>query len=177
VRSCLLRLLQLIARVLLGALVSLEVVRLVEALATIRRVPCSGLRNAKRLLTAAVADVTDMGKVTLCKPRRGFVASRDPPLDPQTTLPLRLHLTRRVAGPHRMRPRAGSIVPSVLPGCVHIGLMPVIKCRPIRRELCMWSPRQEFGPRGATETPACRLDVAVLYVEYSLADGRFIKLP
>lgn len=32
----------------------------------------------------------------------------------------------------------------------------------------MWSPRQEFGPRGATETPACRLDVAVLYVEYSL---------
>ncbi len=33
----------------------------------------------------------------------------------------------------------------------------------------MWSPRQEFGPREATETPVCRLDVAVLYVEYSLA--------
>lgn len=33
----------------------------------------------------------------------------------------------------------------------------------------MWPPRQEFGPRGATETPVCRLDVAVLYVEYSLA--------
>jgi len=32
----------------------------------------------------------------------------------------------------------------------------------------MWSPRQEFGPRGATEMPACRRDVAVLYVEYSL---------
>ena len=35
----------------------------------------------------------------------------------------------------------------------------------------------EFGPRGANETPACRLDIAVLYVEYSLIDGRFIKLP
>ena len=31
----------------------------------------------------------------------------------------------------------------------------------------MWSPRQEFGPRGATETPACRRDVALLYVESS----------
>jgi hypothetical protein len=36
------------------------------------------------------------------------------------------HITRRVTGPHRKRPLAGPIVPSVLPGRIHVGLMPVI---------------------------------------------------